>query len=320
MNSLFVLEPGMLTSVQGPGFRHHLSIGVPEGGAADPLSLVVGNRLLGNWDRAAALECTLTGPAVRLESDALIAITGGDARVQLETDTIRALEHWKPHRVRPGEIVRIGPITRGCRSYLCIAGGIAAARTQFGASTNLRAGFGGHHGRALRARDRLHFDPGELLPAASVPNPDVFANELLDRRSLRVVRLPLGKNFGPESAELLWSSEFTVSNHSDRAGIRLDGPAIPSRCAGRMTSEGMPPGAIQIPENGQPIILGVDHPTTGGYPVLACVASVDLPVLGQLRPREKVRFEPVSVIDAHRLLAARAQRLREFPRRVGPIR
>lgn len=320
MHSISILEPGMLTTVQSLGSPRFAEMGVPEGGAADPLSLIVGNRVLGNWDHAPALEFTLIGAMIRFDSPATIAITGGEAHIQLEGASTRSLQSWNPHRVGAGDIVRIGPITRGCRAYLCVAGGIVVPESLFGASTNLRAGFGGHQGRALRAGDTLEMNRAEPQPAIRVMDADRFAPHLLDRRTLRAIELPLANRFDPDGADRFWRTEFAVSNQSDRAGIRLEGEAIPTLCAGRMLSEGMMPGAIQIPENGQPIILGVDHPTTGGYPVLACVASVDLPILGQLRPRDKVRFEPMSVSDAHRLLRAQRQRLRQFPRQQVPIR
>lgn len=133
--------------------------------------------------------------------------------------------------------------------------------------------------------------------------------DLLHRRTIRAIEAPLEGRFQREAAEVFWNSEFTISNQSDRAGIRLEGDSIGSLCHGRMTSEGMTHGVIEVPENGQPIVLGVDHPTTGGYPVIGCVASVDLPVLGQLRPRETLRFERVSVADARMLLAARETEL-----------
>lgn len=320
MHSFSILEPGMLTTVQALGFPHHVEMGVPEGGAADPLSLIVGNRVLGNFDSAPALECTLTGATVRFHEVATIAITGGETCVQLEGASSRTLQPWNPHRVNAGDVVRMGPITRGCRTYLCVAGGIAVRSTLFGDSTNLRAGFGGFHGRALRAGDTLDFDPAEARPVNRVMDADRFSPQLLDRRTLRAVELPLADRFDPDGADRFWRTEFTVSNQSDRTGIRLEGASIPTLCAGRMISEGMTPGAIQVPENGQPIVLGVDHPTTGGYPVLACIASVDLAILGQLRPRDKVRFEPVSVSDAHRLLRAHYQQLGKFPKREVPIR
>ncbi|MBX3388917.1 MAG: biotin-dependent carboxyltransferase [Phycisphaeraceae bacterium] len=320
MPRITIIEPGMLTTVQALGFPHFTSIGVPEGGAADQLSLTVGNRLLQNWDHDAGLEFTLTGGRLQFDSDTSIVISGGETTAQLEGAQSRELGMWNPHQIRAGDIVRIGPIRRGCRVYLCVAGGLMVPDCLFGASTNLSAGFGGLGGRSLRAGDFLEFDAAAAREPLRVFDAHKFGVDLLERRVLRAVESPLAHRFDPDAADLFWRSEFTVSNQSNRAGIRLEGPAIPSLCAGRMLSEGMAPGAIEVPESGQPIVLGVEHPTTGGYPVLACVASVDLPILGQLRPREKVRFEPVSVKEAHRLLRLRNSQLRELPKREVPIR
>ena len=307
-----VIDPGMLTSVQTLGSRPCPVLGVPSAGAGDTLSVKVGNRLLGNHDYDAALECTLTGVTVRLDSDSHIVVTGGEADCFLKGDSIRAMERWKVHKVGAGETVQIGGVRRGARVYLCVRGGFCSDRNSFGPSTNLGAGFGGFGGRALRAGDVLTFNGATGDPPENLHVPPMVL-ELLERRTLRAIALPMAGRFEQEAANLFWQSEFTVSNQSDRSGIRLEGPAIPSLCAGRMISEGMTFGAIEIPQSGQPIVLGVEHPTTGGYPVIACVATVDLPILGQLRPREKVRFEQLTVAEAHRLLRSASAALRRLP-------
>lgn len=320
MPRITIIEPGMLTTVQALGFPLFTGIGVPEGGAADKLSLTIGNRLLQNRDHDAGFEFTLTGGTITFDSETSIVISGGESTVHLEGSPPRELGMWNPHRVRAGDTVRIGPIRRGCRVYLCISGGFVVPDSRFGASTNLSGGFGGLGGRALRAGDVLEFDAASAREPLRIFDAHRFGAELLGRRVLRAIESPLAHRFDPDAADLFWRSEFAISNQSNRAGIRLEGPPIPSLCAGRMLSEGMAPGAIEIPENGQPIVLGVEHPTTGGYPVLACVASIDLPVLGQLRPREKVRFERVTVEEAHRLLRLRRVQMRELPDREVPIR
>jgi len=309
---LRVLEPGMLTTVQDLGRSGYSSLGVAIGGAADSFSLRVGNRLVGNSDSAAGLEFTLTGGLFEFEKDTAIAVTGGIA------DALRnesPFPMWSPIHVRAGERVRIGPVRRGVRVYLSIAGGIEVKDVLGSASTHLAAGFGGHEGRALRSGDALNYR--ESAEQTSDIDARVLGTDLLHRRTIRAIEATLEGHFKREAAESFWASEFAVSNHSDRAGIRLEGAdEIQSLCHGRMTSEGMTHGVIEVPENGQPIVLGVDHPTTGGYPVIGCVASVDLPILGQLRPREKVRFERVSVNDARKLLIEREAELgRVLPQR-----
>ncbi len=295
-----VLEPGMLTTVQDLGRSGFASLGVAVGGAADSFSLRVGNRLVGNSDSAAGLEFTLTGGLFEFEKDAIISVTGGIADVFRSESQVPM---WRATSVRAGERVRIGPVRRGVRVYLCIAGGIDVKEVLGSESTHLAAGFGGHEGRAIRSGDVLnHHD--STAQACSLDVRALGAG-LLHRRTLRAIEAPIEARFHREAAEAFWASEFTVSNQSDRAGVRLEGNAITTLCHGRMTSEGMTHGVIEVPENGQPIVLGVDHPTTGGYPVIGCVATVDLPVLGQLRPREAVRFEWVSVEQARRLFAER---------------
>lgn len=301
---LRVLEPGMLTSVQDLGRSGYASLGVAIGGAADSFSLRIGNRLVGNADNAAGLEFTLTGGLFEFENDTVIAVTGGIADV-LKSEA--EVPMWNAFRVHAGERVRIGPVRRGVRVYLCIAGGIEVNSVLTSASTHLAAGFGGHEGRALRSGDVLKYGTSAEEPIAF--DARALGAALLHRGTIRAVESPLDGHFDHEAAESFWRSEFAVSNQSDRAGVRLEGNSIGSLCHGRMTSEGMTHGVIEVPENGQPIVLGVDHPTTGGYPVIGCVATIDLPVLGQLRPREAVRFERVSVPEARALFAAREAEL-----------
>jgi biotin-dependent carboxylase-like uncharacterized protein len=308
---LHVLEPGMLTTVQDLGRSGYASLGVAVGGAADPLSLRIGNRLVGNVDNAAGLEFTLTGGLLEFERNAVIALTGGVTSI-LKNEAEAPM--WTAIHVQAGERLRIGPMRRGVRLYLCVRGGIQVQEVLGSASTHLAAGFGGHEGRALRSGDALSYQ--DSAEEAVALDARALGANLLHRRTIRAIEAPLEGRFHREAAELLWGSEFIVSNQSDRAGIRLEGNTIASLCHGRMTSEGMTHGVIEVPENGQPIVLGVDHPTTGGYPVIGCVATVDLPILGQLRPREAVRFERVSVEDARAMFTHRRANLdRELPPR-----
>lgn len=299
-----ILEPGMLTTVQDLGRPGFASLGIPQGGAADSLSLRTANRLVQNPDSAACLECTLTGALIQFDEPATIALTGGSTTLSSTNNS--SLELWKSHVIAAGEQLRIGPIKRGCRVYLAIQGGILVPRILNSRSTLLSAAFGGHQGRPLRTGDHLQIGQISQAPSSRVCS---LPSNLLHQHVLRAIEQPLVGHFDHAAAARFWESEFTISNHSDRAGLRLEGPTIPTLCRGRMPSQGMIAGAIQVPESGQPIILGVDHPTTGGYPVIACIASIDLPALGQLTPRNAIRFEKISIDSARALFTEREHSL-----------
>lgn len=289
MPRLTVIEPGMQTTVQDLGRPGYASLGVPIGGAADALALRAGNRLLGNGEGAAGLECTLIGPTVVFDEDVEVAVTGARP----------AGGHpvWQTCRVRRGELLRVGPLGGGARCYLCVAGGVLVAPLLASASTLVSAGFGGHEGRALRAGDRL-----ELGPAGAGLSDTRMADDLRvpAAAAVHVIRATDGAHsfLLADQPDEFWTSTFTVSNQSNRVGLRLEGAAISGTDSGEMISEGAMPGAVQVPPAGRPIVLGVEHPTTGGYPIIACVASVDMHLLGQVRPGDRVRFERISITAA----------------------
>jgi antagonist of KipI len=302
--AICVVEPGFLTSVQDLGRPGWTAIGVPRGGAADTISLRVGNRLVGNDDGAAALEMTLIGGTYEFECDAITLVSGGamDARIDGRAGS-RPAPPWLPMEVRRGERLMIGPIRRGIRSYLCVAGGVSVPQMIGSRSTHLGAGFGGLGGRALRNGDTLPVgkNAGECRSGKSVERAARYCDLILARDTVRAVDGAHRESFATPTIEFFWNSTFEVSTHADRAALRLVGQLGQSTLVGRMPSEAMMHGAVQIPEAGTPIVLMVDHPTTGGYPVIACVAAVDHAVLAQLGSRRSIRFEHVSVPTARAL-------------------
>jgi len=306
-----VIHPGALATVQDLGREGFGHLGVSPSGAADPLSLRVGNRLVGNQDGAAAIEMTLTGATLAFEAHARIALTGAAMTGTIERDgrPVRDLPLWTAVEVGIGDTVRTGPARRGVRAYLCVAGGLKVAGFLGSASTHVASGLGGHGGRPLRAGDAIEFGetPARATARRLRPSGVEFLGAVLERRNLRAVTGAQAPRFDSRSCALFWESEFVVTDRADRMGIRLDGPQITSIDGGSMQTEGTMWGAVQIPGSGRPIVLGVDHPTTGGYPVLACVATVDLPALGQLGPRDSVRFERIDV-DAARELYRQSER------------
>lgn len=277
MTEIQVMSPGMLTTVQDLGRPGYAHLGISASGAADSLALRLGNVLVGNSPVAAALEMTLLGGAFSFSAPTLVALTGsvfaGDAA------WFRAFEATE---------LRLGPTTSGARCYLCVRGGIDVPRVLGSASTHLMTGVGG---RALQKGDVLrigHEITGTPLSGAVVPD--------TRRDTIRVTD-------GPQRAWFSGSiegAEYKVAEESNRMGLRLSGP--PLECSRSLLTEGVSLGAIQVPAGGQPIITFVEHQTTGGYPKIANVISADFPAVGQLRPRDAVRFEVVPMAHAVELL------------------
>lgn len=306
MTSIRVIEPGMLTTVQDLGREGWSAFGVPIGGAADSIALRISNWLVGNPQGAPALESTLVGGAFEFESPATIALAGARPRATITTREGKqfAAPHLTSINLEQGSTLRIGPAHHGARIYLAVRGGINAQHVMNSASTHLGAAFGGHHGRVLRKGDLLTLgkDPSRA-PVAPSPLLRELTDQILTQRVIRAVDSSQDSRF--PDAPAFWNSTFKVSNRSDRMGMRLDGPTIPTPTEGRMPSEAMMWGAVQVPVGGLPIVLLCDHPTTGGYPVIATVATLDLPILGQLRPGDEIRFERTTPEQARELFRAR---------------
>ena len=287
MSAIRVLSPGLQTTVQDLGRFGWTHFGISASGAADAFALRAGNLLAGNAENAAAVEMTLMGAAFEFEAATVIALTGSDFGAGLPL--------WTPVEMKAGQTLRCGPSQSGARCYLCVRGGLAVPKAMGSASTHVITSVGG---RPLRT--------GDLLPigneAIRRPRPAAQAVPPLGDGPLRVTDGPQAENF----ADDLYHATYTVSEESNRMGLRLHGPAIAS-AAGHMLTEGAPLGAVQVPPDGQPIILFVEHQTTCGYPKPANVISADFRRLGQLRPRDRVTFERVTIEQALRVLQQQEQ-------------
>ena len=288
-----VVEPGLLTTVQDLGRAGQAALGVSACGAADPLSLRAANLLVGNPPGAAALEMTLVGGAFAFEDDARIAVAGSDFGIP--PGSVRSL--------RAGEVLRFGATCSGARGYLAVGGGIDVPPLLGSRATHLPSGLGGFHGRALRQDDRVPVGRGETRAPRPVPVREIEA--WIHRRTLRVLPGIHAASFTAASLRSLEADTWTIGESSDRSGLRLAGPALARHRPGPILTEGMLPGAIQVPDGGAPIVLGVDQATTGGYPVIAHVIAADLAALGQLRPRDRIRLRVVRPDEAHAALLAR---------------
>ncbi|HKV24504.1 MAG TPA: biotin-dependent carboxyltransferase family protein [Candidatus Acidoferrum sp.] len=301
MSLIEVLAPGLLTTVQDLGREGFGPLGVSASGAADPVSLRIGNRLLNNPEGAAALEMTLLGGEFVFPQRTIIALAGADFAATLDH---RPIEPWQSLEVQAGETLRFGPTRSGARCYLCVQGGIAVKSFLGSASTHLLSGLGGFEGRPLRKGDVLKIaaGPGSFRTFRRRRVSRRALEKLAVRKTLRVTPGPQADWFSAEAQSAFYEGTFRVAEESNRMGIRLEGSKIPAPSGGAMRSEGVSLGAVQIPAGGLPIILFVEQQTTGGYPKIANVISADFRSLGQLRPRDEIRFERVEPDTALALL------------------
>lgn len=280
--TLTVIKPGMLTTLQSQPRRGMRHLGVPSGGAADPLSLALANKLVGNPWYSTALEATMLGPVVRFERACAFAIAGSPVQATLNGT---AIDCHATVFAEPGDELDAGSATVGVRFYIAIAGGVDADDVLGSTSTNLQAGFGGLQGRALQKGDVLSFTPVESdaleTPTEFIP-PFTSSWALRTCASLETALL--------DDDDTLFETNWTVSQRVDRMGLRLDGKQLEIASDGRMPSAGIFPGAIQCPEDGSPFLLSVDSGTVGGYPRVGYISRADRHLLGQLRPGDHVRL------------------------------
>lgn len=318
-----VLQPGLLTSVQDFGRYGFQRFGVIVSGAMDGVALRIANLLVGNEENAPGLEITLLGPQIRFEHPALIALTGDGLVPIVDGEDVPL---WRQISVKSGSVLEFRPLQTGCRCYLAVSGGISVPKIMGSASTYLRAGLGGFEGRALCKGDRLSFGPpthlGKLwLEKLSVeeshsvapwfPNLDV----LPDYRTNPILRVVPGHQqslFPKNTWEAFQTERFLVTPQSDRMGYRLQGPTLALTEPHELVSEAVTTGTIQVPPEGNPIVLMTDHQTIGGYPKIAQVITADIPVLAQVRPGELVRFEVVSIERAQELLQHQERQISLF--------
>lgn len=322
-----VLQPGLLTTVQDLGRNGYQKVGVPVSGAMDALALRLGNALVANDVGGAGLEVTLRGPTLQFERDGLIAICGSSIDAQI-ADV--AVPSWRAILVSRGCVLKLGKTTSGSRSYVAVAGGIDLPEVMGSRSTYLRAGIGGHEGRALRAGDRLPLGSpsskaretmgragahlGPLPFALSERATEPGSVEVYERRDeVRFVRGPHFELLDERDRDLLATQSFEVSTRSDRMGYRLKGAALASASGHDLISSAVVGGTVQVPPDGQPIVLMADCQTTGGYPMVANVITADLPCVAQLRPGDQIRLQEVALEEAQRLL-------RDRDRKVATIR
>jgi antagonist of KipI len=311
--TIHVIEPGLLTTVQDAGRFGYAHLGISPAGAADDVALRLANRLVGNEEGAAALEMTLVGATLEFDEACAAALAGGECDATLDG---AAAGMWETIDVKAGAVLRCGPMRRGARAYLAVRGGFEVGAVLGSASTNLSGKFGGVEGRALKKGDVLCLRrrTGGGSDAAKKRLRKLKAGvvqELYGARggTLRVTRGLQADWFRAEERAKFLSGAYRVSEESNRSGLRLKGEALRAREGMQLITEGVAAGAVQVPPDGEPIILFVDQQTTGGYPKIANVIAADLHRVGQLRPRDEVRFAEVTIPEAVRLLREREELL-----------
>jgi antagonist of KipI len=315
-----VTRAGYLTTVQDLGRHRHRQSGVPVGGALDTHALRVANLLVGNEPAAAGLEVTLGELRIQFADTRLVAWGGADFEVAAATQTLRA---GHVASLESGEELLVRPSSEGGRAWIAIAGGIDVPLVLGSRSTELRSVFGGLNGRALRDGDTLPLRPltrggarvAKQLASGRISNWSASAEWTQTRETwttLRVVRGAESGRFLDVQFEALVNDSFTVGTDSDRMGVRLRGPELPRTAGGELLSEPVNPGTIQVPPNGEPVLLLGDCQTIGGYPKIAHVITVDLAAAAQLWPGDVVRFKEVRQADARRLLIERERDLAWF--------
>ncbi|MDT6987426.1 biotin-dependent carboxyltransferase family protein [Streptomyces lusitanus] len=282
--ALAVVRAGALTTVQDRGRPGHAHLGVPRSGALDPPAAALANRLAGNPADAAVLETTLNGCALRPRSPVVVAVTGAPCPVTVDG---RPVAWGAPVPVRAGSVLDVGAATSGVRAYVAVSGGIAVDPVLGSRSTDLLSGLGPApltDGAVLPlGAPAGHPARVDLAPQPAPP----------DELVLRVTPGPRDDWFTPEAVRVLTSRAYRVSPSSNRIGLRTTGPALERARPEELPSEGMVLGAVQVPPDGRPVVFLADHPTTGGYPVIAVVRPTDLPAAAQAAPGTPVRFVAV---------------------------
>jgi len=299
-----VLDGGLLTTVQDlgrPGFQR---LGVPVAGALDSVALRAANLLAGNPPEAAALECTVAGPRLRLLRTTVLALAGADLGAVLERSDMGGFEvpPWTSFLARAGNILSFESRRSGARAYLAVAGGLDVPQVLGSRSTDLGSGFGGHCGRPLRARDVLSTLAGRGGRAGRLWPRELRPGRWSDE-SVRVLLGPQDDYFTQEAIATLLSFEYVLAVSSDRMGCRLEGPQLAHRGASEIVSDGNVLGSVQVPPDGRPIIMLADRGSTGGYPRIATVIAADVSRVGQLLPGDRLRFRAVGLEEAIEALA-----------------
>ena len=318
-----VTKPGLHDTIQDIGRFGYQKFGVVASGVMDPFSHRVANLLVGNEETAATLEMSLVGPWLLFEEDTVVSICGGDLAPMIAGLSVPM---WRPVFIRKGSELRFGAARAGSRAYLAVAGGFDVPVVMGSLSTYVKARLGGMEGRMLQKGDVLHVAPlsrlaqftkeklasNALFQAAGWQIASELLPILSNHYEIRVVRGRQYELFDEDSLHQFWNELFTVSSQSDRMGYRISGPVLRLTEPMEMVSEAVTYGSIQVPADGNPIILAADRQTTGGYPKIGQLSSVDYTKLAQAKAGDRLSFKEVTIEESQRLVAKQERILREL--------
>ncbi len=305
---------GILTTVQDGGRFGYEQYGMTPSGPMDMRSMNIANLLVGNDRGEGCLEMTLMGPTIRFTDAAVIAVTGADMQPRLNG---APLNMYAAVAVNSGDRLEFGLVREGCRTYLAVAGGMKIPELMGSKSTLLSGEFGGYSGRKLRNGDEIFLNQRiTALPgmATRQTGGDSFSSA---EHVLRVILGPQEDRFTKKGMETFLNEAYRVGQDFDRRGYRLEGPVIEHRTDGNIISDGLVTGSIQVPTAGEPIIMLAEHQTVGGYTKIATVITVDLPIIGQCKSGDVLRFKAVSVEKAQDLYAAYHQEMNILQQRMA---
>jgi biotin-dependent carboxylase-like uncharacterized protein len=307
--ALKVVRSGLFDTLQDLGRIGYMALGMPTAGAMDRIGLTLANTLAGNPTNTAGLEIGVMGPDLLIEADSVrVALVGplSPSLIESEGAAPKPLESDRSHLLKRGQVLRVGMIEGASTAYLAVSGGFAIPPFMGSLSTYSRAGIGGYEGRKLAAGDTLSLK----LDQAPAGEERKLGNGFdYGSGSIRIVWGPQDDYFSEAGRQTFVTAEYKVSREADRMGIRFEGPTIEHSKGADIISDGIGPGAIQVPGAGLPIVLLADRQTVGGYSKIATVASVDLPRLGRLLPGRTVRFTAVTVEEAETLRRDQEARL-----------
>lgn len=291
-------KPGLLTTIQDLGRHDFQHFGIPVSGAMDPLSLRLANIIVGNPENEAVLEITLVGPVLEFEGEGLIAITGASLSPKINGKSVAM---WRTIEVKDNDILSFGAATKGCYSYISIFGGIKVPEVMGSKSTYIRGNYGGIKGRNLKANDYIYIKSSQ--PKNSQKNkrlPNKYIPDIGSKRPIRFIWGPHDDHFTKEAKKTFVQSTFLVTNHSDRMGYRLHGEKLNHKTSADIISDYVAPGAIQVPSNGQPVVLMADCQMSGGYTKIGMVITVDLPFVAQKKFGDSISFKAFTIDEAQR--------------------